>query len=97
MEIWPGESGTIWVRRYAEAQERDRPPRPAGDERPQLTWHQYPTWDVFAGEGGFLGAVELPYDTRPVFMTNEYVWTIQPNEDGEDVAVRYRIEGLGGF
>jgi hypothetical protein len=51
---------------------------------------------VFAGEGEFLGAIELPYDTRPVFMTNEYVWTIQPNEDEEDVAVRYRIEGLGG-
>jgi hypothetical protein len=96
MELWPGENGTIWVRRYAAAHERERPPRPAGDERPQLTWFQYPTWDVFASEGEFLGAVELPYDTRPVFMTRDYIWTIQPNEDEEDVAVRYRIEGLGG-
>jgi hypothetical protein len=96
MEIWPGENGAIWVRRYTEAQERERPARPGGDERPQLTWYQYPTWDVFASEGEFRGTVELPYDTRPVFMTREYVWTIQPNEDEEDVAVRYRIEGLEG-
>ena len=32
---------------------------------------------------------------RPLFMQAEYVWTVQPNEDGEDVAIRYRIEGLG--
>ena len=95
MEIWPGQNGTIWVRRYAEAHERERPPRAPDDERPPFTWFQPPIWDALGSEGEFLGAVEFPHDTRPLFIQIEYVWTVQPNEDEEDVAIRYRIEGLG--
>jgi hypothetical protein len=99
MAIRPGEDGTIWVRRYAEAHQRtDLPPRDPGDDRPLFDWWQYPTYDVFGAEGGFLGTVELPHDTYVLWYHADVIWTVQPDEDDEDVAVRYRIEksGAGG-
>ena len=93
MDLWSGEDGTIWVRRYAEARERNDlpPPDPDNDGSP-LTWWQYPTFDVFGSEGVFLGTVELPNDVNILWFHGDYIWTVQGNETDEDVAVRYRIE-----
>lgn len=96
MDIWPGEDDTIWVRRYAQAHRRtDLPPRDPDDDRPLFDWWQYPTWDVFGPEGEFLGTVELPHDTQVLWYHGEVIWTVQPDEQDEDVAVRYRIEKSG--
>ncbi len=95
MDLWTGEDGTIWVRRYAEARERDDLP-PRTDDRPPFTWWQLPTFDVFDMEGEFLGTVELENDTMIRWFHSDYIWTVRPDENDEDVAVRYRIEKGGG-
>lgn len=93
MDLWPGEDGTIWVRRYAAAEERtDLPPPDPDDDRPQFTWFQRPTFDVFGSEGEFLGTVVLPHDTRIAWFHADTIWTVQHDEHDEDVAVRYRID-----
>lgn len=91
MDLWSGQDGTIWVRRYAAARDRrDIPPRTDG--RPPFTWWQRPTFDVFDQEGTFLGTVELDNDTRVHWFDSDYLWTVRGDENDEDVAVRYRIE-----
>jgi len=92
MDLHAGVDGTIWVRRYAEAHDRNRPPRPADDPRPSFDWWQLPTLDAFDEEGTFLGSVELPNETWVSALHSDWIWTVQPNEDEENVAVRYRIE-----
>lgn len=94
MDLHAGVDGTVWVRRYARARERtDRAPRPPDDPRPTLNWWQPITLDAFDAEGEFLGTVELPNDTWVSALSRDRIWTVQPNEDEESVAVRYRIEG----
>ncbi|MGD8816494.1 MAG: 6-bladed beta-propeller [Acidobacteriota bacterium] len=94
MDLHGGIDGTVWVRRYATARERtDRPPRPPDDPRPTFNWWQPITLDGFDEEGEFLGTVELPNDTWVSVLSRDWIWTVQPNEDDETVAVRYRIEG----
>lgn len=90
MDLWTGQDGTLWVRRYAEARARDDLP-PRTDGRPPFTWWQRPTFDVFDPEGTFLGTVELDNETRVYWFHSDYIWTVR-GEDDEDVAVRYRIE-----
>lgn len=91
MDLWSGQDGTIWVRRYAEARERtDLPPRTDG--RPPFNWWQRPTFDVFDLEATFLGIVELDNDTRVRWFHSDYIWTVRGDENDEDVAVRYRVE-----
>lgn len=96
MDLHAGVDGTVWVRRYAKARERtDRPPRPPDDARPTFNWWQPITLDAFDEEGQFLGTVELPNDTWVARLHRDWIWTVQPNEDDESVAVRYRIDGGG--
>jgi hypothetical protein len=92
MDLHAGVDGTVWVRRYAQARKIDRPPRPPDDDRPPFSWRQPITLDAFDEEGEFLGTVELPNDTWVATLHREWIWTVQPNEDEESVAVRYRLE-----
>jgi len=95
MNLHGGLDGSVWVRRYAQARERtDRDPRPPDDPRPTFNWWQPITLDAFDEEGQFLGTVELPNDTWVVSLSRDRIWTVQPNEDDESVAVRYRVEGM---
>lgn len=92
-----GADGTVWVQRYVEADQRtDLEPLDPGDKRVRLTWMQHPTYDVFGREGEFLGTVELPHETWPVQLHSDYIWTVRQDEQGENVAVRYRIVKGGG-
>ena len=93
MDIWDGEDGTIWVRRYAEARDTaDQNQSQTEEERPPITWRQLPTFDVFSGDGEFLGTVELPNDVYVASFHTDYLWVIAGDEHDEDVAVRYHIE-----
>ena len=92
MNLHAGEDGTVWVRRYAKARKRDRPPREPDDPRPTFNWWQPITLDAFDEEGAFLGTVELPNETWVSALHRDWIWTVQPNEDEESVAIRYRIE-----
>ena len=95
--LWPGEDGTVWVQRYTVAHERtDLPARDADDDRPRLTWWQYPTFDVFSPEAEFLGTVTMPHGARIALRHSDYIWTVQPDEHGEDTAVRFRVVKGGG-
>ena len=40
--------------------------------------------------------IELPNETWVVAYHRDWLWTVQPNEDDESVAVRYRIERRPG-
>lgn len=92
-----GADGTVWVQRYVEADQRTGlEPLDPGDQRVRLTWMQHPTYDVFGLEGEFLGTVELPYDTATVQPHSDYIWTVRRDEQGENIAVRFRIVKSGG-
>ncbi len=98
MDLWSGEDGTLWVRRYARAHKRtDLPPPDTENPRPRITWWQYPTYDVYGPEAEFLGTIEMPHGAPIILFHADYIWTAQRDEHGEAVAVRYRIEkGQGG-
>ena len=93
MDLWPGEDGTVWVQRYAVAHKRNDLPAP-DDGRPQLTWWQYPTFDVFGPAAEFLGTVVLPHNTRVALFHSDYLWTVRLDEHGEQTATRFRIVEL---
>ena len=96
MSLSPGVDSTVWVRRYTAAHKRtDLTPRDPGDNRPRMTWWEYPTFDVFGLEGEFLGTVELPHEIAPVVFHSDYIWTVRSDEQGENVAVRFRVVKSG--
>lgn len=97
MDFVPGDDGTIWVRRYVEAQERPELRLVAESaERPILTWWEYPTFEVFDPELQPIGRVVLPYEVRVSWIRTDYIWTVQTDEEGNDLAVRYRLTFRSG-
>jgi hypothetical protein len=90
-DIYTGKDGTVWVHRHVRAEWRDLPPRPAGDERPLLSWREPVTFDVFEAGGTFLGTVVMPPEALMVVAEDRLVWGIVAGEAGEQV-VRWRIQ-----
>jgi len=50
------------------------------------------TWDIFAAEGDYLGAVTLPGDIRVHLILEDAVYGVARDELGVQSVVRYRIE-----
>ena len=84
--------GRIWVTRYAEAREVPQTPRKAGDKRPQLTWREPETFDVFEPSGRFVGQIVLPMRTFLMSARGNQLFAVAQGEQDEQYIVRYRIE-----
>jgi hypothetical protein len=86
------EEGRIWVDRYVVAEKRPPRPRAANDKRPQLTWREPGTFDVFEPDGRFLGTVRLPPRTFIYVRRGLHLWGTQRGDLDETYIVRFRIQ-----
>ena len=59
--------------------------------RPPLSWRLPSAYDVFEGDGSFLGQVAFPGRAVVAHADGERVWVVAPGPDDEPVVVRYRV------
>ena len=88
--------GRIWVQLYSKGVPYDPPVQSQPPGQPQLPagrWRERATWDVFKGDGSYLGQLTLPWRTTFSEAKGNRVWAIQLGEDDEQYVVRYRIDG----
>jgi len=83
--------GRIWVEVFGPAEKRNDPPRPPGDNRPQLTWQERNRFDVFSPTGDYLGRVTLPAETVLLAVRDNRILIRGKGADGEDRVMVYRI------
>ena len=83
--------GRVWLDVYATAEKRDMPPRRAGDTRPQLTWRERSTFEVFAATGQYLGRVALPAEHQFLDARGDRVWAYTSGPDGEERIVIFQL------
>jgi len=88
--------GRIWVDVFGPAEKRNDPPRPAGDARPQLTWKERTSYDVFSPFGAYLGRVNLPAETVGLAIRHNRLLARGKGPDGEDRVLVYRLETAEG-
>lgn len=83
------DDGTVWVRRNVEPISSGRSAREGAE--PLLTWVQPHTYDVFDGQGRFLGEISFPHDVEPVLFGDGEVWGIRRGSFDEEYVVRMRV------
>ncbi len=83
--------GRIWLDVYTTAEKRDVPPRRAGDPRPQLTWLERSTFEVFAASGQYLGRVVLPAEHQFLDARGDRVLAFTSGPDGEERIVIFQV------
>jgi hypothetical protein len=84
--------GRVWLDVYTTAEKRNIPPRRTGDTRPQLTWLERSTFEVFASSGQYLGRVVLPAEHQFLDARGDRVWAFTSGPDGEEQIVIFQIE-----
>jgi hypothetical protein len=95
--LLPGRDGTVWVLRFTLGKEEDDPDWDADrpDQALPTRWVEPMVFDVFDGEGRYLGPVKadepIRYWTPPV-LTRDRVWAVWPHELGYDRVARFRLE-----
>ena len=83
-------SGRIWVHLYAEAERRNVEPRP-GNPCPPLTWRERNTYDVFSGDGEYLGRVRLPPENMLLAIRGGRLYARLTGPQGEHRVAVYRL------
>lgn len=83
--------GRVWLDVYTVAEKRPIPPRPSGDQRPQLTWRERSNFDVFAPTGQYLGRVVLPAEYQLLDARGDRIWTLCKGPDDEERIVIFQI------
>lgn len=83
--------GRVWLDVYTTAEKREMPPRRAGDTRPQLTWRERSTFEVFAASGQYLGRVVLPAEHQFLDARGDRVWAYTSGPDGEERIMIFQI------
>lgn len=97
--LWVDADGRIWVQRYVEAFKRDLPSGQrarSGDVRPNITWREPPTFDVYSAQGQFLRCVELPWGARLSESQGSFIWGVGMGSLDEEYVVRWQVRGLRG-
>jgi hypothetical protein len=84
--------GRIWVELFGPAEKRNDPPRSPGNNRPQLTWKERTTYDVFSPTGDYLGHVALPAESMLLGVRDDRILTRGKGPDGEDRVLVFRME-----
>lgn len=90
-DLFADRDGRVWLDTYTTAEKRNIPPRPSGDARPQITWRERSTYDVFANSGQYLGHVTLPAEHQLLDARGDRVWTLTHGPDDEDRIVVFHI------
>lgn len=85
-ELLVGEDGRIWVQR--------KRPTPFG--RDALYGPPGGQWDVFAGDGSYLGSVKAPSGARLQAAAGDTVWAFEIGELDEVRVVAYEVRPDGG-
>lgn len=83
--------GRVWLDVYTTAEKREVPPRRTGDPRPQLTWLERSTFEVFAASGQYLGRVVLPAKHQFLDARGDRVWAYTSGPDGEERIVIFQL------
>lgn len=87
-----GVDGTIWVMLHASGEAPDDPPEPRDEnEPPPIRWREPPVYDVFRGDGTYLGRVEPPSHTRPYTFSLDTLWGVRTGDFDEQYVVRLRL------
>ena len=97
-ELYVGQEGRYWVLVSQEGTPTDEPlwdPEPGEPSAPNR-WDEPVRFDVFEGDGSYLGAVDAPagfqiYPT-PVFR-GDRVWAVVEDELGVERVVGFRVTG----
>jgi len=90
-DFFADREGRVWLDVYTAAEKRNIPPRPSGDTRPQITWRERSTHDVFATSGQYLGHITLPAEHQLLDARGDWVWTLTHGPDDEDRIVVFHI------
>lgn len=88
-----GSDGTIWLMVHVQAEPRDEPLEPQGEDAPPpLQWTESPVWDVYRDDGTYLGRVDPPPDTRLVTFSLDRLWGVRTGDFDEQYVVRLRLQ-----
>lgn len=93
--LFAGEDGRIWVRLHRPGERQpDDEPAPGGGPPPPPTFREPVVFDVFEGDGRYLGRVPTPEGfsvfPRPIFR-GDTIWAVERDDLGVQYLVRYRI------
>lgn len=93
--VHAGRDGRIWVQLTAEGRPVDNQDHDPRDSRSlPVVWESPRRYDVFEGDGAYLGTVSSPDAfltyPEPVF-DEEHVWAVARGDLGVERVVRYRI------
>jgi hypothetical protein len=83
-----GPNGTLWVQHIVSGEQMEA----AGAEFDVQNLGA-PTWDVFDGQGRFLGVVRMPDRYQPLLIRNDLVYGMWRDEDDVQHIMRLRILG----
>lgn len=87
-----GPQGSLWLQQV-------RPLRDLSSEELETTFvgglpPGLPTWDVFDGEGRYLGVVEIPYGVERISLTDDRVFAVYEDELDVQHVIVFEIDGL---
>lgn len=85
--------GRVWVHVFGPAQKRSVAAT-AANGRPQVSWLDRNSYDVFSPVGEYLGRVTLPWETVLLAIRDNRLLTRGKGPDGEDRVIVYRIDGV---
>jgi hypothetical protein len=90
-EFWPGIDGTIWVLLHTPAEKRPATAEPDPERPPPVTWVEPRVFDVFEGDGAYLGRVRIPPRTSILVFSREMLWGYRLGDFDEQYVVRLRV------
>lgn len=77
---------------HVPAEPLDEPPEPREEGGPPpLLWTESPVFDVYRGDGTYLGRVDLPPRTRLYSFSLDTLWGVRSGEFDEQYVVRLRL------
>lgn len=83
--------GRIWLEVYTPAEQRSTPTGGSRNRRPQISWLERSTFEVFASSGQYLGRIALPAEHQLLDARGDRVWTYAQGPDGEETIVVFQI------
>lgn len=91
-----GADATIWVMLHVPAQKQDEPAEPREEGAPpRLLWAEPQVFDVYRGDGTYLGRVAAPPRTRLYAFSLDTLWGVRTGDFDEQYVVRLRLAEPG--
>jgi hypothetical protein len=83
--------GRIWLEVYTRAEQREVPSTRRTGTRPQISWHERNTFEVFSPSGQYLGRLALPAEHQLLDARGDRVWALTYGPNGEEQIVVFQI------